>query len=320
MSRSSAPYLSVVLVASLLAIVPMLFDGYIISFSISALTFCLLATSWGLFAGPTRYICLASAVFFGAGAYTVAVIGERLPWPAVILVAAAVGSAISFVVGMATLRLTGIYFAIFTFGLGEMVHQLTTWYEVNITHSVGRYVFLDITQRQIFWQLLGLLALVLLFAIALSRSRLGFALRVIGGDEAVARHFGLNPTYAKLGLFVASSAVMSITGAIVAPRWTYIDPAIAFNSMISFQVVIMTFLGGMQRLIGPLVGALVMSVVSEILAAYFPHAHTLLLGLMFVGVVYFLPKGLVGEAMGGLSRLVGGPSRSSVVAKQAAHE
>jgi hypothetical protein len=79
------------------------------------------------------------------------------------------------------------------------------------------------------------------------------ALRIIGDDETVAR-VAINTTAAKLTLFAISAAFMSVTGAVMAPRWTYIDPAIAFNPLISFQVVIMALLGGADKLWGPLLG------------------------------------------------------------------
>ncbi|RRH69340.1 branched-chain amino acid ABC transporter permease [Falsigemmobacter faecalis] len=298
------PYLAILAAAGLLAFTPLLVDSFWLTLAIGTLNYMILATAWGQFSGPTRYVSLASVVFFGIGAYTVAVLGEVLPWPLVLLVALLTGMGMALLVGLATLRLAGIYFVIFTFGLSEMVRQMVTWYEVNITQSMGRYVFLDISQETIFWQLLGLLTLVLLGAVALHRSRLGFALRVIGGNEPMARHFGLEPTRAKLGLFVASSAVMALAGAIMAPRWTYIDPAIAFNATLSFQVVIMAMLGGMSRLWGPLLGALLMSILFEILGSHFPQAFALLLGLVFIVIVYLLPNGLSGR----LSQLLARPA------------
>ena len=101
----------------------------------------MLATAWALFSGPTHYISLATAAFFGIGAYTTAVLTELLPWPLVPVAAAAVGVMVALVVGLSTLRLSGIYFVIFSFGLAELIRQLVTWYEVNIHGSVGRYIF-----------------------------------------------------------------------------------------------------------------------------------------------------------------------------------
>lgn len=292
---SPYPYIAVLLIGAALAFMPYLVSSYGLSLAIGTLNFAILATAWGLFSGPTRYISLASVVFFGIGSYTVAILGESLSWPMVLICAALIGAVVALVVGLATLRLAGIYFVIFTFGLSEMVRQLVTWYEVNITLSVGRYVFLDITQDVIFWQLLCLMIVLMIGAVALAQSRLGFALRVIGGDETVARHFGLNPTNVKLTLFITSSMVMALAGAIMAPRWTYIDPAIAFNPTLSFQVVIMALLGGMHRLYGPLLGAVVLSILFEILGSNFPQAFSLLLGVVFIIIVYLLPNGIVGR-------------------------
>lgn len=314
--RSVYPYVAVLLATAILALFPFIAGSYGLSVAIGTLNFAVLATAWGLFSGPTRYISLASVVFFGIGSYTVAVLGEMLSWPMVLVVAALAGGGVALVVGLATLRLAGIYFVIFTFGLSEMIRQLVTWYEVNVTQSVGRYVFLDISQDQIFWQLLALLALLLLGAIALARSRLGFALRVIGGDETVARHFGLNPTFAKLGLFVVSSIVMALAGAIMAPRWTYIDPAIAFNPTLSFQVVIMALLGGMHRLYGPLLGALLLSFLFEALGSHFPQAFALLLGLAFMVIVYLLPNGIVGRVEEAFGRARNGRAKSAVLVER----
>jgi branched-chain amino acid transport system permease protein len=312
-ARSPLPYVSILAIAGALAFLPALASSYQLAFAIGLLNFGVLATAWGLFSGPTRYISLASVVFFGIGSYTVAVFGELLPWPAVLLIAAGIAGTVALVVGLATLRLAGIYFVIFTFGLSEMVRQLVTWYEVNVTRSVGRYVFLDITQPQIFWQLLALLAVVMLGAVMLQRSRLGFALRVIGGDETMARHFGLNPTFAKLGLFVASSVIMALAGAIMAPRWTYIDPAIAFNATLSFQVVIMALLGGMHRIYGPLLGAILMSFLFEALSNNFPQAFSLLLGLVFIVIVYLLPNGIVGRIEDLMARTRRAPDANPVI-------
>jgi branched-chain amino acid transport system permease protein len=278
----------------LLALLPAQLEGeYFLSLGINMLQFGVLATAWALFSGPTRYISLATTAFFGIGAYTVAVLGEVLPWPVVLMVALLIGSVIALLVGLSTLRLSGVHFVIFSFGLASLVHQLVNWYEVNVTKSLGRYVFVEISQRQIYWQLLALLALVLLTGWLIRRSRLGLALRVIGEDETVARHLGINTTNAKLLLFVISAGFMTLAGAVMAPRWTYIDPAIAFNPNVSFQVLIMALLGGAAHLLGPLAGVIPLTLLFEVLSAKFPNHFSLLLGIAFLVIVYLLPNGLL---------------------------
>lgn len=281
-------------VLAVLAWLPAQLEGeYFLSLGINMLQFGVLATAWASFSGPTRYISLATTAFFGIGAYTVAVLGEVLPWPVVLVAALLIGSVIAVLVGLSTLRLSGVHFVIFSFGLASLVHQLVNWYEVNITKSLGRYVFVEITQRQIYWQLLALLALVLLTGWLIRRSRLGLALRVIGEDETVARHLGINTTNAKLLLFVISAGFMTLAGAVMAPRWTYIDPAIAFNANVSFQVLIMALLGGAGHLLGPLAGVIPLTLLFEFLSAKFPNHFSLLLGIAFLVIVYLLPNGLL---------------------------
>ena len=116
---------------ALLAFVPRLGNAYYLALAISLLQYTVLATAWGMFSGPTRYVSLATTAFFGVGAYTVAVLGEVLPWPLVLLIAAAIGAIVAAIVGLSTLRLSGVYFVIFTFGLAELIRQLVVWFEVN---------------------------------------------------------------------------------------------------------------------------------------------------------------------------------------------
>ena len=87
---------------------------------------------------------------------------------------------------------------------------------------------------------------------------------------------------------------MTLVGAIMAPRWTYIEPSIAFNSMISFQVLIMALLGGAHRLWGPVLGAVPLTLLFELLSARFPNTFTIILGCIFLLIVYMLPRGVAG--------------------------
>lgn len=293
LSRSAYAIAAVVVIAALAA-VPLFASGYHLALGISLLYFTVLATAWALFSGPTHYISLATAAFFGIGAYTTAVLPDLLPIPLVLLAAAVVGVLIALVVGLSTLRLSGIYFVIFSFGLSELIRQLVTWYEVNIHGSVGRYIFAETTTEGIYWRLLGLAVAVLGVSWLIRHSRLGLAVRVIGQDETVARHCGIDTTRAKLALFAISAAFMTVTGAIMAPRWTYIDPAIAFNPMISFEVVIMALFGGAGALFGPLLGAVPLVLLFELLIGTFPNYFSILLGLVFVLIVYALPHGVFG--------------------------
>jgi len=282
------------IVIAALAAFPLAASGYHLALAISLLYFTVLATAWALFSGPTHYISLATAAFFGIGAYTTAVLTDFMPWPLVLLAAAVVGVIVALIVGLSTLRLSGIYFVIFSFGLAELIRQLVAWYEINIHGSVGRYIFADTTSEGIYWRLLALVVMVLGAGWLIRHSRLGLAVRVIGQDEAVARHCGIDTTRAKLVLFAVSAGFMTVTGAVMAPRWTYIDPAIAFNPMLSFEVVIMALFGGAGTLFGPLLGAVPLVLLFEVLIATFPNYFSIVLGAVFVLIVYGLPNGVIG--------------------------
>jgi branched-chain amino acid transport system permease protein len=282
------------IIIAALAAFPLAASGYHLALGISLLYFTVLATAWALFSGPTHYISLATAAFFGIGAYSTAILTDFLPWPLVLLAAAVVGVIVALIVGLSTLRLSGIYFVIFSFGLAELIRQLAAWYEINIHGSVGRYIFADTTSEGIYWRLLALVSMVLGAGWLIRHSRLGLAVRVIGQDETVARHCGIDTTRAKLALFAVSAGFMTVTGAVMAPRWTYIDPAIAFNPVLSFEVVIMALFGGAGTLFGPLLGAVPLVLLFEVLIATFPNYFSIVLGAVFVLIVYGLPNGVIG--------------------------
>ena len=278
---------------ALAAALPFVAGPYWLTIGVTIAMYAVLATSWALFSGPTHYISLATAAFFGLGTYTTGIGIEHLPYWALPFIAAVLGAVLAALVGLATLRLSGVYFVIFTLGLAEFVRQVITWVQ-NWTGQKGLYVLTDITEAGIYWQLTGLAALVFLGGWLIGRSRLGFALRIIGDDEVVARHSGINTAMTKVLLFMIPGAVAAMTGAILAPRYVYIEPALAFTPMLSFQVVIMALLGGTSRLWGPIVGVIPFTFLWEAISASFPNQTTLLLGVCFLIIVYFLPRGFVG--------------------------
>ena len=276
-----------------LAVLPLYLSDYELGLMIGMTTYVALASAWALFSGHTNYISLATVAFYGTGAYTVAVLNEALPYPAVLACAALIGAALALLVGLSTLRLSGIYFVIFTFGLAELVRQLITWYEVTITGTLGRYIFLDLTARDIYWQMLALAAITIGLTAWINRNRLGLALRAIGDDEVVAAHSGIHLARTKLIAFAVSATIITLAGAIASPRWVYVEPTIVFNPTVSFLTVIMALLGGANRLWGPLVGAIPLFLLFEWLSVNFPDTYPIFLGLMFIAVVFVLPNGVL---------------------------
>lgn len=294
MNRSDYKAIAVSVVLLIVAIcLPWVVGDFAVTLAVNMAMFTVLATSWALFSGPTHYISLATAAFFGLGTYTMGLGLDFLPFWLLVPLAGIFGAVMAGGIGLATLRLSGVYFVIFTLGLAEMTRQVITYLQ-NATGQKGILISIWFEESTFYWMLVALAALIFLVGWAIGRSRLGFALRIIGDDEEVARHSGINTALSKVLLFMIPGAVAAMTGAIIAPRYGYIEPLIAFTPMLSFQVVIMALLGGTGRLWGPLVGVIPFSILWELISASFPNQTTLLLGLSFLIIVYLLPQGFVG--------------------------
>ncbi len=280
----------------LAACFPLIADGYWMSIGVTAMMYMALATSWALFSGPTHYISLATAAFFGIGGYLVGtgMSDYDLSFWLMMAISAVVATVLAALIGLATLRLSGVYFVIFTLGLAEMIRNLVSWVQNNFLGSRGLYVLTDFTDADIYWMLLTVAAAVYLLGWLINRSRLGFALRIIGNDETVARHVGINTAWSKVLLFMTTGFFAAIVGAIIAPRYSYIEPNLVFKPELSFLVVIMALLGGTHRLWGPIVGVIPFTLLWEAISISFPNYTTLLLGLAFLLIVYFIPRGLIG--------------------------
>jgi branched-chain amino acid transport system permease protein len=264
-----------------------------------------LTVSWVIFSGPTGYISLAPAAFFGVGIYTSAILGKILPLPIVICFGALASFCLALLVGALTLRLRGIYFAIFTFGLVEFIRHLLLFLELTVTGRRGRLVIL-VDQTIVYYVMLAIFAILLLTSYFIRRSKLGLALQSIGQNEDAAAHTGVNVTMVKVITFAISAFFMGATGAIMATRWTYIDPYTAFNPLYSFMPVLMAIFGGMGQLFGPVIGAAIFTYLEEVLLTRFPYYYMLIFGIILVVAILYLPGGLVGLAQkwrkGGLAR------------------
>jgi branched-chain amino acid transport system permease protein len=276
-----------------LILAPEFLSTYHRSLALAVLADITLAVSWAFFSGPTRYLSLATGAFYGAGAYTTAVTHTALMWPLPVLAGALVAAAMAAVVGLLALRLRGPYFAVFTFGLAELAKHSLIWYETNVTGTVGRLFLSGPTTSTIYYTALAVAGLALGAAILLRRSHLGAALVAIGEDEERAVTLGIDTVRVKITVFALSAAFMGGIGATMAPRWTYLDPQV-FNPLVSFQAVIMALLGGATTVIGPVLGAVFLSLASEILLFQFRYYYMLGLGVTLIVVVLLLPQGLAG--------------------------
>lgn len=277
----------------LLALLPNLAETTIIISMITVLMYVTLTLSWTMFSGPTNYISLATAAIFGVGVYTTAVLSTKAPLPVIVLAGGVVGFALAFLVGLLTLRLKGIYFILFTFGASALLRSTILWWETNVAGTVGRIVFGPGTQN-IYYYVLGVFAVSLFVTYFVRDSKYGLALRSIGQNERAAAHIGINVTLLKVITFATSAFFMGAMGAVMAHRWTYIDPKIAFNPLISFLPVLMAIFGGTGRFYGPILGAAIFTLLQEFLITQYPYYFMVLMGTTLMIVILFLPEGLMG--------------------------
>ncbi|RJR51140.1 MAG: branched-chain amino acid ABC transporter permease [Desulfobacteraceae bacterium] len=292
-SRRDRSLIAAVVLMALLAAVPGFMSSYMVILITNILMYVVLALSWTIFSGPTGYISLASAAFFGTGVYASALLSSDLPLPVVIVIGGVASFVLAFLVGALTLRLKGMYFTMFTFGLVELVRNSLHWWEVNMTGTVGRLI-ISADNMTIFYCMVGIFGSVLVVSYLIKRSRFGLALESIGESEEAAAHSGVNVTRVKSFTFAVSAFFMGAAGATMCMRWTYIDPTTAFSIQYSFMPVLMAIFGGMGHLYAPITGATVFSILEELLTTKFPYYYMLIFGLIMLAVILFMPHGLEG--------------------------
>ncbi len=277
-----------------LAALPAIDSPFIQSLALTCLMYAGLAVSWSMFSGPTRYLSLATSAFFGLGAYCTAWGLGKLPWPVVVMLGGCAAVVFAFAIGLVTLRLRGAYFAVITYGLGELVKHTITHIEKTWFGTVGRVMTETPSSETVYWTVLTIAALAVWTYVAFGRSRFGHALRGIGMDEERAATLGVNPMRVKLLGFCLSAWFAGALGAAMAVRWTYIDPHTVFNPFIVFQTVLISMVGGPLTVVGPLIGALAFSLLSEFLRLSLPYLYMIILGVLLIVSVLYLPDGIAG--------------------------
>ena len=283
----------VALLGAVLATAPWLLSDFGLSLTLTCVMYAGLAVTWAMFSGATGYLSLATAAFFGIGAYVTAWGFGTLPYAVLVPLGGVAAAAFAALVGLAILHLRGAYFAVLTFGLGELVRHAITYFEKSYAHTVGR-VLTDTPESWVVYLTVLLISLAAIGTCAVVRSsRFGLALAGIGADEERAQTLGVNARRTKIAGFALSAFFAGALGAAMAVRWTYIDPSSVFNPFIGFQTVLIAMVGGAHTLIGPLASSVVFSLLTEFLRLQFPYAFLIVLGLLLIVLVLYLPGGLV---------------------------
>jgi len=265
---------------------------FVVSLALTCLMYVTLASSWALFCGRTRYMSLATSAFFGIGAYAGALSLPAHGWLPAIALGAALAALVAIAMGAAVLHLRGTYFAVLTFGMTELIRHAVTYFEKSVTGTVGRVLTVVPERDTVYLTVLALASLAMGTAIVVRRTRFGLALLGIGADEQRAQTLGVNTRLVKIAGFALTAAFAGATGAAMSVRWTYIDPPTVFNPFIGFQTVLIALIGGALTLWGPLLAAIVFSLLAETLRLQVPQLYMMALCVLLILSVMWLPGGL----------------------------
>jgi branched-chain amino acid transport system permease protein len=278
---------------AVLATLPNYAPMYSYIMMIGILSYLILTVSWTMFSGPTGYVSLAPAAFFGVGIYTTAILGNHFNVLVVVIFGGLLSFALAAFVGAITLRLKGIYFIIFTFALVLLISSLLLWYEIRFTGTRGRFI-IGSDNLTIYYVMVAITVLMFIFSYFLKRSKYGLALHSIGQNEEAAAHMGINVTAVKISVFSISAIFMGMAGSILAMKLTYLDPQSAFDPFRSFLPVLMAVFGGMKKSYGPVLGATILAFLEEMLLTQYPYYYKLSFGIVLILVIMFMPDGMVG--------------------------
>ncbi len=276
-----------------ICLLPLKASDYHVSVVLDILMWIALTESWIILSGYTGYISLGHSAFFGVGAYLMAMTVSSLPFALVVVLAGALSSAFAFAIGLPFLRIRGPYFVILTLGLTELTKYVFINLEIKLGGTVGRIIMVAPDLIAIYYSMLVVAVAATVTAYFTKNSRFGVALFSIKEDEDAANALGVNTSFYKWMAFGISAAIPGMVGAIMALRRSYIDPYTAFSPTISFQVIVMALLGGVEGIEGAMVGAIILTLISEVLWAQYPYHYMIILGAVMILIVKFMPQGLV---------------------------
>ncbi|NQS89495.1 branched-chain amino acid ABC transporter permease [Patescibacteria group bacterium] len=282
-------------ILAFLILLPHFFSGYVVSFLIIVLMYIIIAESWNIFGGFTGYFSLGHGAFFGVGAYVLALALVKGGWPYFygILLAAVGALLVALLIGLILLtkRMSTSYFALITLGLNEILRTIVTNNEfLGEAYGITLPPLPGLSTP--YYILLSVAVGVVAATYILDKSTTGWVLKAISQDEEVADTIGINTARYKLGIFVFSAIPIGIAGAVMASFWSYVNPDMAFYLILCFEMPIIAILGGMGTVFGPVIAAIFVSGLKEVLSTTMPYFHLILFGALVTAVIVISPKGL----------------------------
>lgn len=264
-----------------------------------------MAGCWNIVSGYSGYIDFGPVAYFGIGAYTtgIAMTTYKAAFGPSVILSGVIAGIIAVAIGSATLRLKGPYFAIATFAFAETMKQVVLTFDAtfHVSFFHGSHgISLPISGQGntfFFYCVFVVTFVVLAVQYHIEHSPFGYGLKAIHEAETTAELVGVNTTAIKLRAYVTSASFLGILGGIQAYWITYIDPQDVFSVHYTVQTVIMTLLGGMGTFFGPVVGALFLTMLSEIFGTAFVEYYLIIIGCVIICVILLLPRGIVGTIL-----------------------
>ncbi len=294
-----------------LALVPLVVTSvFWLNVCVLTLFSALIGQAWNILGGYAGQFSFGHALFFGVGAYTVAVLQVRLgvnPWIGLIL-GGALGAAVAVAVGWLTFRygLRGSYFALVTLAFAEVFRILANsipWLGagegIMIKLASGPAMLQFKSLANYYWLLLVMTLACFLAVWWLDRSRLGARMLAVRDNEDAAAAIGVDAFAVKLQAMALSGLFMGLAGVFYAQRYLYLDPGLAFGPTESVEALLVAIVGGIGSLFGPLLGAIVLHALSEAAQSALgglPGANMVIYGTVLVLMVLFMPRGLASLA------------------------
>jgi branched-chain amino acid transport system permease protein len=279
-----------------LALYPGIGTGYGVRFMMQLFMWIVLAGSWNLISGLTGYVSFGHVAFFGTGAYTAGLLIARggWPWMAAALAGGVGACVLALVIGYPCLRLKGPYFAIAMLGLNEVLRALVSYFDAFTGGGFGLSLPALDASRALYYAT-GICAVaVVALTFAIITSRFGLRLMTIREDEIAAEAMGIDTARHKLYAFLLSAVGPGIVGGLIARDQGFIEPVNVFPLATTITMIVMVLFGGKGTIWGPVLGAVLLFTLQEMIWARFIYLHQLLFGAIIVAVVLLMPRGILG--------------------------
>lgn len=301
---------SVLVVAALAALPLVVTDGYVLNTFILVFYYAYLGQAWNLLGGYAGQLSLGHAAYFGVGAYASTLLFVEAgvtPWLGM-WAGAAVAALLAVGIGLLGFRfgLRGVYFALTTLAFNEILRVLVLHWDLA-GGAVGVFLpfkgdapaLFQFKGRLPFYYIaLAMAAGVTALVAWIARSPLGWRLKAVREDEDAARAVGVDATRAKVAAIAISGALTALGGTFYAQFYLNIHPSVVFSTPLSIEILLRAYVGGAGTVLGPLVGAAILTPLGELTRSAFARGgleglHLVVYGALLVATVLFFPRGIV---------------------------